>query len=319
MADNDFVKAEVIAAQALGVLERELVLPTMVWRDAVSTFKGAKNDTVSIRVPAYTNSRKRDLRGAAGVAAPTGRQIITDALSETKVDVTLSDDIYKSVAITDEEMTLDIVDFGVQITNPVMGSVARGIEDFLAESVEGGTYEVELTIDEADPYLALVDARIALNNASVPAGQRGLAVGSSVEAAILKSDRLSKFDQSGSDTALRENLIGRIAGFTAVSVPGLDPDMAVAFHKSAFVLALVAPVVPDGATWGAQQSFNGMGMRVLRDYDYANVQDRFLADVFAGTAITADHGTIGVDGKFVPDAAEDPIVVRAVKLTLTGS
>jgi hypothetical protein len=316
---NEFIKAERVAAQALGILEREIVLPNLVWRDAGLDFRGAKDDTVSLRVPAYTTARRRDLRGAAGVAAPTGRQIITDSLAETKVDVTLDTDLYKSVAITDEELTLDIVDFGRQVNQPVIASVAREAEDALAEEMEGATYEVALTIDEEDPYLALVDARSALNLANVPAGQRFLAVGSSVEAAILKSDRLSKFDQSGSDSALREATIGRIAGFTAVSVPGLDPDMAIAGHRTAFVMASQVPVIPDGVTWGANATYSGFGMRTIRDYDYANVQDRFLADVFVGYATTADRGTVNASGRFEPDHEEDPIVVRAVKLTLGGS
>jgi hypothetical protein len=106
------------------------------------------------------------------------------------------------------------------------------------------TPEVTVTLDEDDPYLGLVDARIALNLASVPASQRFLAVGANVEAAILKSDRLSKFDTSGSSEALREAIIGRIAGFTAVTAIGLDPDIAIAAHRTAFPLALVRPTCP---------------------------------------------------------------------------
>lgn len=316
---NDFLKAEKVARQALGILEREIVLPNLIHRAAELDFKGAKDDTVSIRVPAYVNARRRNLRGAAGVAAPTGRQIIVDGLAETKVDVTLTDDIYKAVSITDEELTLDIVSFGEQVTNPVISSVAREVEDVVADEMANGAYETEIELDPDDPYLGLVDARIALNNARVPAGMRGLAVGSSIEAAILKSDRLSKFDQAGDNNALREARIGRIAGFDAVSVPGLDPDIAVAFHKSAFVLAMVVPVVPDGVTWGATETFAGLGMRVLRDYDFSNVQDRFLADVFVGSSITADRGTLDEQGIFTPDVTADPIVVRAVKMTLAAS
>lgn len=308
---NEFIKAEKVVSAALGVLEREIVLPTLVWRDAGGDFRGTKNDTITLRVPAYTTARTRTLRA--------GTPVTIDDLDETKVDLTLDTDVYKAIGVSDEEMTLDIVDFGVQVLNPAMGAVARKVEDTLAAEMEGASYEIEIELDEDDPYLGLVDARIALNNASVPAGQRFLAVGSSVEAAILKSDRLSKFDQSGSDTALREAQIGRIAGFTAVSAPGLDPDMAVAAHRTAFVLSMQAPVIPSGATWGASQAFNGLAMRALRDYDFDNTRDRLLTDVFVGTSTVEDNGTIDGDGKFQPDADESAILVRAVKLTLPGS
>jgi hypothetical protein len=120
-------------------------------------------------------------------------------------------------------MTLDIVDFGEQVTAPAMSSVVRKVDDAIGTRWPTADTEVDVDLDEDDPYLGLVDARIALNNANVPASQRFLAVGSSVEAAILKSDRLSKFDQSGSSDALREAIIGRIAGFTAVSAIGSTP------------------------------------------------------------------------------------------------
>lgn len=313
---NEFVKAEQVAAQMLGVLERELVLAGLVWRDAVPSFRGAKNDTVSIRVPAYTTARTRVMR--------SGTAIVVDDLAETKVDVTLDTHVYKAIGVSDEEMTLDIVDFGQQITAPAMNAVVRKVEDAMATELGAADPEVTVDLDEDDPYLGLVDARIALNDAGVPASQRFLAVGSSVEAAILKSDRLSKFDQSGSDSALREATIGRIAGFTAVSAPGLDPDVAIASHRTAFVLALVAPVVPQGAAWGETRSYKGMSLRVLRDYDPTGSNgpvDRLLTDTFMGTGIVRDRGTIDANGKFQPteDGDDDPILVRAVKLELSGS
>lgn len=312
---NSFIKAEKVVRQALGLLEREVVLPGMVWRDAGGNFAGAKNDTITLRVPAYTTARTRVLRA--------GTAIVTDDLQETSVDVRLDTDVYKAIGISDEELTLDIDDFGVQVNQPAMASVGRQVEDSVADEMTSATYEVSVDLDEDDPYLGLVDARIALNDASVPMGSRFLAVGSRIEAAILKSDRLSKFDGGGpaAVTAMQEALIGRIAGFTAVSVPGLDPDTAIAAHLTAFVLSMQAPIVPQGATWGASQSWNGLAMRALRDYDFTNTRDRFLADVYIGTATTKDRGTIGEDGKFVPsvDGEDDPILVRAVKCTLPGA
>lgn len=314
---NSFVKAEQVVAQMLGVLERDTVLANFVWRDIPdSAFKGAKNDTVSLKVPAYTTARTRVLRG--------GAPIVIDELDETKVDVTLDTHVYKAIGVSDEEMTLDIVNFGEQVTAPAMGSVVRKVDDAIGTEMGAAAPEVEVELDEDDPYLGLVDARIALNNAGVPASQRFLAVGSSIEAAILKSDRLSKFDQAGGSEAMREAIIGRIAGFTAVSAPGLDPAIAIAVHRTSFVLSLVAPVVPQGAAWGETRSYRGMSLRVLRDYDPAGANgpvDRLLTDTFMGTGVTLDRGTIDENGKFQPsvDGTDAPILVRAVKLTLTGS
>jgi hypothetical protein len=313
---NTFVKAEQVVAQALGVLERDTVLAQFTWRDygRADQFRGAKNDTVTLKVPAYTEAKERVMRSTT--------QIQLDELDETSVDVKLDTHVYKGVRVTDEEMTLDITNFGEQVTAPAMGGVVRKVDDKIGAEMADSTPEVEVTLDEDDPYLGLVDARIALNLHSVPAGQRFLAVGANVEAAILKSDRLSKFDTSGSSEALREAIIGRIAGFTAVTAIGLDPDIAIAAHRTAFPLALVAPDVPAGASWGEKRTYRGLQLRVLRDYlpdDTNGPADRLLTDTFMGTATTLDKGTINASGRFVPDADEGAILVRAVKLALPGA
>lgn len=314
---NAFVKAEQVVAQMLGVLERDTVLAQFTWRDLkADRFIGAKDDTVTLKVPAFVEARTRVMRG--------GQPIVVDGLTETSVDVKLDTHVYKAIGVSDEEMTLDIISFGEQVTAPAMGSVVRKVDSLVGAEMAGADPEVTVTLDEDDPYLGLVDARLALNNHSVPASQRFLAVGSNVEGALLKSDRLSMFDTSGSSEAMREAIIGRIAGFTAVTAIGLDPDVAIAAHQTAFPLALVAPDVPAGASWGEKRTYRGLQLRTLRDYDPTGSTgpvDRLLTDTFMGVGTTLDRGTIDADGRFVPsvDGEDDPILVRAVKLTLSGS
>lgn len=314
---NGFVKAEQIVAQMLGVLDRDTVLAQFVWRDLKpDQYKGAKNDTVSLKLPAYTTARKRTLR--------SGTPLVKDSLTETKVDVTLDTHIYKLIGVSDEELTLDIMNFGQQVTAPASSAVVRQIDDDIGAEMSDATPEVTVTLNEDDPYLGLVDARTALNLHSVPPSQRFLAVGANVENAILKSDRLSKFDTSGSTDAMREAVIGRIAGFTAVTAIGLDPDIAVAAHRTAFPMVLVTPDVPSGASDGATQAYKGFNLRVIRDYDPTSddgPEDRLLVDAFLGVGTTLDSGTIDGEGKFVPseDGEDAPILVRAVTCTLGGS
>lgn len=306
---NTFIKATSIASQALGLLEREIVLPGLVWRDAGGDFAHAAGDTISIRVPARTTARTRTLRGARG-AESEGTGIITmDELTETKVDVTLDTDVYSAVPITDENLTLDITDFGAQILQPQVRAVGEGIENAIAAEMTGATYATDLVLDTAEPFNTIVDARVALNKANVPMTERYLVIGADLEGVFLKSDHLNRVDQSGSESALRDATIGRLAGFSAVVVSNALPaNVGFAFHKSAYVLSMVAPAVPDGASFGARRSAYGMGMRWIRDYDFRNVQDRSLLDAYIGTNIVAD----GPDGA---DVDTSPDFVRAVKIT----
>lgn len=310
---NAFIKAEKVVRTMLGVLEREITLANLVWRDAGGSFAGAANDTISMRLPAYTTARTRALRATSAITI--------DDLDETVVDLKLTDNVYKGVFVTDEELTLDIESIADQVISPITHAVARKVEELLADTMLGATYAKQFALDPSDPYVGIVQARIALNNANVPMGDRFLAVGTNVEAALLTSDRLSLVINSGSDTALREATVGRVAGFTVVSHPALPPDVAIAAHKTAFVLSMQAPVKPDGVPWGATETFAGMSMRVIRDYDPTTLRDRLIANVFCGSSVVNDSGDFDDNDKFVPseDGQDTPILVRAVGLELPGS
>jgi hypothetical protein len=285
---NTFLKANRIAGTALGLLEREIMLPGLVWRDAGGDFRGAGGDTISIRVPARTTARTRALRGTRPSASEGNGIITLDELTETKVDVTLDTAVYSAVPVTDEELTLDLTSFGDQILGPQVRAVAEGIENAVAAEMTGATYAVNLTIDTTDPYKTLVDAQTALNKSNIPRGDRVVVCGPDVENVILKSDHLARYDQSGSDDALRRARMGQIANFPIYVSNALPSNMAIAFHKTAFVLGMRAPEIPAGVNFGSSQNGYGLAMRWIRDYDFRNVLDRSLVDTYIGTNIVAD-------------------------------
>lgn len=282
---NTFLKATRIAAAALGLLQRDVVLPGLVWTDGLGDFSGAGGDTISIRVPARTQARTRQLRGARSA----GGILQMDSLTETKVDVTLATDVYNLVPVTDEELTLDIADFGAQVLAPQVRAVAEGLENIVAAQMVGANYATTLTLDTDEPYNTLVDGRVALNKANVPMSDRVAVVGAEMEGYFLKSEHLNRVDESGTDSTLRDAVIGRVAGFGAVYVSNALPeDFGVVMHKTAFALAMRAPAVPAGAAYGSSQAYQGLAMRWIRDYDPTNAQDRSLLDCFAGSAVVND-------------------------------
>jgi hypothetical protein len=290
---SGFLKAEQVVNTALGILEREVTLPGLVWSDAVGDFSGAKDDTITIRVPAYARANKRAMRSGAG------RQ--KSKLHERGIDVKLDTNVYMDVPISDEEMSLDISDFGAQVLNRVLPAIAEGLEDEIRDVLVNAPYRNVLTHDiSADnAYNTVVAVRTKLNDANVPQQGRALAVGSNFEAALLTCDNFVRADASGSTDTLREAKIGRIAGFDVYSIPALPPDVSVAFHKTAVVIGQRAPVVPAGAGWGASANYQGLAIRTLRDYDADETEDRFLADAYIGVTEVKDDG-YWVGGKFQP-------------------
>lgn len=294
---NTFIKATQVVQMARLLLQREIVLPRLVWSDFTKQqFQYAANDTVSMSVPAQFDSRSRVLRSTTALTA--------DDLTETKVDVTLDTHVYKLLNITDEQLTLDIRDFGVQVLQPQMRSVAEGLEDVIATELAAATPAA--TVDFADgtddPYSVVLKARKELNDLNVSRAGRVLVVGSSVELALLESDRINKAQNSGDSIAadaLTEAALPRIGGFTIVGSNALGEDEAYAFHQTAIAFGAFAPAVPAGAADGSQVSEEGIGMRYLRDYNPTNSTgpvDRSLVDAFAG-ATSVEQG--GVNKRLV--------------------
>lgn len=296
---SKFLTAERIVSTALGLLLRETTLPRMVWRDAGGEFAGAKNDTISLRLPAYAPANTRAMR--------SGTTRDRDTLTERKVDVTLDTNVYKDIRISDEELSLDIGDFGGQVLNPVMLGIVQRLETELASEMTGATYAKTISFNTAsdDAWKKLIlPARTALNKAHVPMADRYLAVGAAIEEAMLGTDLFVKANESGGTDALTEAIIGRKAGFTIVSCPALPPLEAYAFHKTAYVMSQRAPIVPAGAPWGESRSFQGFALRVVRVLDSDKIEDILATDAWVGTNVVRDAGYFDANGVFVPSEGE---------------
>lgn len=315
---NTFLKPSVIANMAIGLLYRELTIARTVWTDAVNPgeFTGALNDTVNMRIPARRTARKRTLRA--------GTAITNDASVEFSQAVQLTTDVYNGAPITDEELTLDIVDFGAQILNPQIKAVAEGVEDEIAEEIEGAAYPSGLTLNpdwtefvvsgKTDWWLVAARAARLLDDNYVPTSGRTLLIGSGVKEEIITSDRWSRNDSQGANAVdvLTERRLGRIGEFDVVYSPTIDEDAAYAYHRTAFVLATRAPLVPRGASAGVIRAaggaagspgyYDGLSVRWLSDYDYTNTTDRSLVNTWVGTATVLD-----------PDTPSNPASTKSMK------
>lgn len=315
---NEFLKAEKIVSQGLGLLQRELLLPRLVVRKGIADFAGAKDDTINIRIPSILEGREYEWR-------TRNTAITTDDLKQSSIPITLNKHPYSAVGVTDEELTLDITSWGEEVAKPQIQAVAEKLESYIATSMVDANYRHSVEYIQGDPdddkdksfYRAAVRARKFLNTENVPAAGRVLLLGANVEEAALNSSHLIKANEAGDDSVLREAVIGRIAGFTVIgNVNSVDPDFAVAFHPTGFAFGNVAPVVPDGAKAGATLTFDSLAMRWIRDYDADHLRDRSVYSSFAGAASVEDGRNLDPKGEEVfGELTEEN--VRAVKLDFT--
>lgn len=314
-----FLTAERILAQGLGLLARQLVLPQLVTRLGQADFVGAKDDTVTIRVPSLLRGREYEWRTRTN-------PIVIDELVEHAVPVVLDKHVYSAVQITDEELTLDIASWGNQVANPQMRAVAEQLESYIADAMADANFRHSVaytppanpTADDTSFFDAAVAARKWLNIENVPANGRVILLGANVEEHALRSPHLIKANEAGTDSALRDAVIGRIAGFTVIgNVNSVDPDFAIAFHPTAFAFANFAPAVPAGASAGASDAYQGLAMRWIRDYEATYLRDRSVFSAFAGAASVEDgRNTWGATGSGYGNLTSEN--VRAVEIDYTA-
>lgn len=305
---NEFLMPQTIARAALGELAQNLALGALVNRNAGAMFAGTVGDTVTVpRPPLLTGGGVREytqaLRGA-------GTPIVLDELRESGFAVKLDRHWYKALAVTDEDLSLRIDEFGRRILAPQVAVVAEGIETAVAAELNGLPAGLTAARNGSDLHLTIIEARRLLNTRRIPQGDRYLVVSPDVEALLLRDteNRLVRFDATGSPDALREATVGRLYGFTVVVSNYLAADTAVAFHRDAVYLVTRAPAVPDGAPFAQGVTGGGYAMRWLRDYDPMFLQDRSIVSVFgAARALTEPTNP--------SDPASPLAVQRAVKIT----
>jgi hypothetical protein len=270
-----FLTATRISRAAIALLTRTLVLPMTVTRLTGSEFAGDNGDTITVRV--------RQPRTAQVQATP-GATITPTPILETPVTVTLTH-LYDATRITDESLSLEVEDFGAQITQPQVAAVATGGEDELAGAMNALAVDASYSSTANEVEEAVLSAREALGTADVPVGGRWLAVSPAVATDMLKLDKFSRVDASGDDSALRDAILGRIYGFTVVESNALTAGTAVAYHNSGFVFGNRSPVAPRGAADSATATEGGIGLRQIFQYNAGILSDESVISTFAGASL----------------------------------
>src|SRR5690606_23906179 len=119
-----FEKPNRIVETAVRMLQDELILPGTVWLNPFnSDFSGLLNDTINIRIELPITADKFALR-----ATGADRTLNKKTLSEVVIPVSLDENVYSAVDITDEEWTLDIESFATKVLSRQIRSVADRIE-----------------------------------------------------------------------------------------------------------------------------------------------------------------------------------------------
>lgn len=315
MAEHVIVKPEKIAQAAAVALDEQVVIPSVFRREGIEQFRGAKNDTVNVKVEGVLPYRTYGWRNDRST------EIQFDEYEERTVAITFGDDLYNAVRLTDEQNEMDL-DGWAKLAVKQTEAIGRGMNDKCTDALTGAPYEVELGLNSTALRQGLIRIRQVMNQLRVPAQGRFLLVGTDVEAALLEDEKLnlaSNVGEAEAVSALREATLGRRYGFNFVVAPDLDPATAVAMVDSAFVVATAAPSVPQSVPFGAMGSANGWQVRWIRQYETRKMQDQSVFNLYFDTRHVDDVliGRDAVTGQAFVSQYEH--FVRAIKVNLDGA
>ena len=350
---NILLTPEIIAREALMVLENNLVMANLVHRDYSDEFVEV-GDTITIRKPAKF------------VANNFTDKIITQDATEGSVPVKIDRHRDVSFAVTSKELTLDIKNFSEQLITPAMQAIAQAVDQDLLNEVANISQSVTATANPTD-LKDIANLAKTLDVAAVPLANRRLVFNPTHKYNYALTDNLSKVSYAGNGDTLRNAEIGRVytldtymdqnAPDTKAAAPGtatafkitgtqgdkkvavtalnsaaatlkigdgfivdgylyrvtkdaagtssaiaeLEIDMplvktyteatdvyvvraphSLAFHRNAIALVTRPLALPLGASKSAIVSHNGLGVRVVYDYDSQTKKDTISLDIIYG-------------------------------------
>lgn len=293
---NEYITPTVIARTAVATLYNTLVLAQLVWRDFDSDFAGKQGNSINIRKPAVFTAEEFD----------RSKGVTTQTITEDDVPLTLDTIANVTVAVTDEEMTLDIADFSSQILAPAMEAVAQKVDADLAEALADNASEAgQVTSGSGETAnAALREAREKLTRNKYPSANRYAVVSPEGTSELLSDKLLVAVDQSGASAALREANVGRVFGIDTYEsqVFGQGGQTkgefdGVAFHKTAVTLAVRPLVTPKGVASSqvAVENYKSLSLRTVYDYNHNKKQDEVSVDLLYGIADTRDDAAVELD------------------------
>lgn len=269
---NTFLTPDIIAREALMVLRNNAVMANLVHRDFSSEFVAHVGDTITVRKPASFTAKEF-----------TSAIEIQDA-AESGVNVKMDKHLDVSFSVTSAQMALDISDFSAQLLVPAMQAFQDKIDSYLLGLAADVTNSVSASGDVRND---IVDARTYLTRAAAPLTERRFVAGTDMEADMLKNDLFISAEKVGDEgTALREASLGRKLGLDIYVDQNADAAniRGVAFHKNAFALVTRPLALPGGAGKAAIVDYDGLGLRVVYDYDINKKTDVVSIDILCGVA-----------------------------------
>lgn len=193
---NTILTPQIIANEALMVLQSNLVMANLVHRDYSKEFVKV-GDTITVRKPAKFVAKNF-----------TGQ---TSAQDITEGSVTVKMDRFRDITVNvgAKELTLDIKDFSEQVVTPAMQAIAQAIDaDLLAVGISKAGKSA--TVSSTPVISDIAGVGKALDMSKAPRDNRRLVLPPTTLYKYNTLDNFAKQCYKGDSEALKESEIGKV-------------------------------------------------------------------------------------------------------------
>ena len=188
----------IIAKEALMVLENELVMANLCYRDYSSEYAHV-GSTVIIRKPATFE------------ATAFSTTVAVQAITESSVAVVMDKFYDVSTEITSKELTLDIADFSSQVLAPMMRAHAQEVDNQIFQAIYK-TVAGHTPVSSTPAISDLANLMAQLDIQKCPITERRVVLHPMTQAKYAALDAVLHADKRGKSLTIDEYRIGRILG-----------------------------------------------------------------------------------------------------------
>lgn len=248
---NSFLTPDVIAREALLILEDNIVAPQMMETSATADFTGAKvGDTIRIRRPAFFGVDTFDRSGGNGGNTVT----IQDAV-ENSVNLKIENHFDVSFEVSSKELALAVDEFNERLLRPAMSALAQKVDQYALSKIAnlGGLYGVPTTYAAPKTLVDIAAIVEKMNHQMIPMTNRKLLVSPAMQSALYEIDAFVRADIRGGGftSPVQEASLGRFMGLDTVMSQNLPKHSTLgtaASTGSTDVLYTTAAAYTEGTT-----------------------------------------------------------------------
>lgn len=271
---------EAVAKAAIELIVQDLEFLNTCNRNYEANYGGGRGQSVIVKVPPILQADWYKIRSE--------EKVREQSVEEGLTNVIIDDEIINLVRLTRAELTFDLEDFSRQVLDPQSLAIIEGIEGYLIDTLESkkdvivirnaankekvqtieyeGLPTAKIYWDKNDITTTFIDARKALRDFGLPLTGMYAIVGTNIASKLLKTDIIRKANEAGRTAGFTNAVIGKIAGFTILENNRMHEDHGFFYNKSTVTVAIRAPEIPVGATFGKSIAGKGFAISYMRDY-----------------------------------------------------